>query len=84
MDERGATARDVQKALVTATDAEWQPDRQNYRVTGGVDLDGDSLSVAVDIEARRHRDHALLGETSCDAPIVEKKERSVLGRVSTR
>ena len=51
MSTRGATARDVQTALVSATDATWQQDRENWRVSGGVDLDGDELTVIVDLEA---------------------------------
>jgi hypothetical protein len=51
MSDRGATARDVRKALLSATDATYQADRQNYRVSGGTDTDGDDLTVIVDLEA---------------------------------
>lgn len=51
MDERDATEEDVRQALRTATDATHQADRDNYRVSGGADLDGDSMSVVVVIEA---------------------------------
>jgi len=51
MAQRGAIARDVISALVTATSATWQTDNQNYRVEGGVDLDGDEMTVIVTIEA---------------------------------
>jgi hypothetical protein len=51
MADRGATFGDVQRALATADRALWQPDRQNWRVEGGVDLDGDELTVIVDVEA---------------------------------
>lgn len=50
MDERGATREDVRNALRSSTDATWQPDRGTWKVTGGVDLDGDDLVCAVDIE----------------------------------
>jgi hypothetical protein len=51
MAERGATIDDVQRALTTATSATWQPDHETWRVGGGVDLDGDELTVVVDVEA---------------------------------
>jgi len=51
MAERGATFDDLQHALTTATGATWQPDRQTWRVDGGVDLDDDELTVVVDVEA---------------------------------
>ena len=51
MADRGATVRDVLNALDTATDVTWQLDRQNWRVQGGTDLDGDDLTVIVDLEA---------------------------------
>jgi hypothetical protein len=51
MSDRGATARDVRKALLSATDATYQAHRQNYRVSGGTDTDGDDLTVIVDLEA---------------------------------
>ncbi len=49
MDERGANHQDVQNALATATAANYQSDRDNYKVTGGVDMDGDDLRVIVDV-----------------------------------
>ncbi len=51
MVERGATARDVRCALRSAKLAKWQADRENWRVGGGVDLDGDELTVVVDLLA---------------------------------
>lgn len=51
MDERGATKDDVKHALLSASAATWQPDHQTWKVTGGVDRDGDDLVCAVDIEA---------------------------------
>ena len=51
MPQRGATRDDVRRALMTATSAVYQPDRDNYRVTGGTDTDGDDMDVVVAIEA---------------------------------
>jgi hypothetical protein len=51
MAERGATIDDVQHAITAATSATWQPDHETWRVDGGVDLDGDELTVVVDVEA---------------------------------
>jgi hypothetical protein len=51
MSERNVTARDVRSALLSATGAVWQSDRQNWRVEGGRDQDDDGLTVIVDVEA---------------------------------
>jgi hypothetical protein len=51
MPERGATFADVRQSLLTAASARWQADRQNWRVDGGVDTDGEELTVIVDVEA---------------------------------
>jgi hypothetical protein len=51
MDERGATERDIRKALLTATAAVYQDDRENWRLDGGVDIDGDDLMLICDIDA---------------------------------
>jgi len=48
MQERGAVLADVQSALLTATRASWQQEHSSWRVTGGSDLDGDDLTVAVE------------------------------------
>jgi hypothetical protein len=50
MEERGATERDIRKALLTATAAIHQEDRDNWRVDGGVDIDGDDLMLICDLE----------------------------------
>lgn len=50
MDERNADKHDVRNALLTANDAAWQSQHQTWRVTGGVDLHGDDLVCAVDVE----------------------------------
>jgi hypothetical protein len=49
MNERGATEPDIRKALLTATAAIRQADRHNWRVEGGVDTDGDDLTLVCDI-----------------------------------
>jgi len=49
MNDRGATEPDVRKALLTATAAMRQADRDNWRVEGGVDTDGDDLTLVCDI-----------------------------------
>lgn len=51
MVERNARPRDVRHALLTATAAVRQADRQNWRVLGGADLGGDNLTAVVDIWA---------------------------------
>jgi hypothetical protein len=48
MQERGAVLADVQNALLTASYARWQEEHGSWRITGGVDLDGDDLSVAIE------------------------------------
>ncbi|MCX5744645.1 MAG: DUF4258 domain-containing protein [Proteobacteria bacterium] len=49
--ERGASVRDLVAALLGATQASWQVDRANWRVSGGRDLDGDEMTVIVDLVA---------------------------------
>ncbi len=52
MNERGATVRDVINAIITATIATYQaPPRDNWKLTGGTDRDGDSMTVIVDFMA---------------------------------
>ncbi len=51
MDERGVEPEDVCNALVTATGATHEPERDRWKVTGGTDLDSDGLTVVVAIEA---------------------------------
>lgn len=41
----------MKRALLTATEATKQDDRDNWRVGGGVDTDDDELTVIVVIEA---------------------------------
>lgn len=50
MRDRSATARDVVRALVTATRAS-EDGVSKYKVSGGSDLDGDDLTVIVVLEA---------------------------------
>jgi hypothetical protein len=45
MSTRGAKAADVRNALVSAAVARWQSDRGTWRVEGGVDTEGDELTV---------------------------------------
>jgi len=51
MNERGANEWDICKALLTATAAVYQEGRGNWRVEGGVDTDGDDLTLICDLEA---------------------------------
>lgn len=51
MRKRGAVPDDVRNALITATAAIWQPTEGTWKVTGGVDLEGDELTACVDIMA---------------------------------
>lgn len=48
--EANATRYDVQNALVTARRALHQPDKDRWRVEGGIDLDGDELVLVVVFE----------------------------------
>lgn len=45
--ERSANALDVEKAIWTATTAVYRAEDDSWRLDGGVDLDGDSLSVVL-------------------------------------
>lgn len=45
--EHGATPRDVVTAIVTAWTARYQTERNNWKLTGGVDRSGDPLVVVV-------------------------------------
>lgn len=51
MRERSATESDVRWALLTATAALYQGDRDNWRVEGGVDTEGDALTLICALEA---------------------------------
>ena len=48
MEERGATPGDVIEAVLSATRARYQTDRENWKLTGGTDAVGDPLAVVVD------------------------------------
>lgn len=50
MAERGATEDDVLRALATATGADLQ-DNGRHKCTGGVDLDGDDMTVIVELQS---------------------------------
>jgi hypothetical protein len=50
MAQRGANRRDVLNALGSASGAQWQTDHETWKVDGGVDQDGDELTVCVLIE----------------------------------
>lgn len=47
MDARSITIRDVLNALQTATAARYDDDRRTWRLTGGVDLDGEETRVVI-------------------------------------
>jgi hypothetical protein len=46
MEQRGARRADVRSALITGTAGAAEPD-DRWEVTGGVDLDGDDLTVVL-------------------------------------
>ncbi len=48
MAERNAVVADVIAAILTSTRAAYQSDRDNWKLTGGADLDGDDMVVIVD------------------------------------
>lgn len=51
MIQRTASRRDVEHALLGGHHALYQEDRATWCVRGGVDLDGDELTVIVDLQA---------------------------------
>ena len=48
--QASATRYDVQKALATAEQATHQPSNGRWKIRGGVDLDGDELTLVVVFE----------------------------------
>jgi hypothetical protein len=51
MKDRNVTTPDVREALLTARVARPQKDRNNWCVEGGVDTEGDELTLICDLEA---------------------------------
>ena len=51
MSQRSATTDDVRSALTSATSATHQPENDRWCVAGGCDLDGDDLTIIVDLQA---------------------------------
>lgn len=49
MVERGVTLKCLARALQTATTAHYQPDSGRWRLDGGVDSDGDALTLVVEV-----------------------------------
>jgi hypothetical protein len=47
---RSVQVADIAAALATATSATFQSDRDTWRIDGGLDLDGDELTVIVAFE----------------------------------
>ena len=47
MKERGAAPSDVLEAMLTSTQAVHDPPDEKWKALGGVDLDGDKLTVVV-------------------------------------
>ncbi len=50
MPNRRIHARDIDAALLSATSAHYQANRDTWKVLGGCDLDGDALAVVVAVE----------------------------------
>ena len=50
MAERGATRRCISRALQTASKAIHQPEQDRWKLTGGIDIDGDELVLIVRID----------------------------------
>lgn len=48
--QRGAAFRDVKAALISCSSARWQTDQESWKMEGGVDTDGDPLTIAVVLE----------------------------------
>jgi hypothetical protein len=53
--ERNATVSDIRNAILTAKIATWREDDRSWRLSGGTDIDGDHLDVAVGIEGNEVR-----------------------------
>ncbi|MBA3460440.1 MAG: hypothetical protein H0T46_10795 [Deltaproteobacteria bacterium] len=51
MDRRNAKRLDVVTAILTATSATYQDGRDNWRLRGGHDREGDAMTVVVDFVA---------------------------------
>jgi hypothetical protein len=47
--ERGVFPEDLESAIKTAKSAQWDTEHNNWKLSGGVDLDGDALEIALDI-----------------------------------
>jgi hypothetical protein len=45
MPDRGATIDDVKEAIRTSTNCKWQPDKNTWRLEGGMDLDDETMTV---------------------------------------
>jgi hypothetical protein len=52
--QRGAKYHDIKSAILSAKAAEKQPNG-SWRLTGGTDLDGDDLTVAIVVDAQSIR-----------------------------
>lgn len=50
MAQRGVTKRCISRALQTAKLATYEPERDRWKLTGGVDVDGDELILIVKVE----------------------------------
>ena len=50
MAERGVTMKCISRALQTATEATHQPERDRWKLTGGVDVDGAELILIVKVD----------------------------------
>lgn len=51
MPQRRVQARDVKSAILTSKKATWRNEDKSWKLTGGRDFDGESLDVAIAIEA---------------------------------
>ncbi|MBA3841196.1 MAG: hypothetical protein H0X39_00995 [Actinobacteria bacterium] len=51
MRDRKVKGRDLFSAIASATNAAYQAERDNWKVTGGIDADGDDLTLIVAIKA---------------------------------
>ena len=50
MDQRGVTESDVRQAMMSATGAEWDSEKETWRLTGGTDLEAEGLIVCVAVD----------------------------------
>lgn len=60
--ERGVQPADLASAIETATHADWSEEHGSWTLSGGVDLDGDPLRVAIFIDGAKVTVGTVIGD----------------------